>query len=537
MRNQTKSNSFFTRNGSSTFRMKTIPLHQKSRIALFTFTAFLAPLYDKDAQAETTLISAKNVTIMGALDIGGSAFFLPNTNFGAGSYEPRKDGSYVKNKNSSYGELYGKPILTGRWDTSWGFNVFGMISAVGSTTLGDGEAESVSQTSGTPRAVTLEDANLGAEIPLHLLKGKQKLIIEGGRQRFQIDDGFLVGKGAYSSGNRGAWWYAPRFAFSGPGVVKFEADTVRADVFMLENNSNNDQDRGYDRPKTKFEGFDVTWFRNKPGGHGASLYEDRAAYVTLTYIHVRDSDSSSHYNYNYRGSRDGMNIASLSWGGTLFPIKSLGISKNFTFYGNFVAEENRHARNGYQSTEAYGMNYEPGYIFSMLPWKPHVFYRYTRLGGARNSHGSVKRNYDPFFLYDGRRYTYGGYWPGEIVGMYLSPLSDVEIHQFNITAVPPMHLLRKDDELTIGAHFYDLRLLYPGGMGLPQTTKRHISDEIDFSAEYKYDETLSGAVAGGVAFSGPTAKAFARAGIPEGYSTPAIGQHAGIIEAYFYKHF
>lgn len=499
--------------------------------------AALAATKVTPARADHTIVSVKGLTISGGLDIGGDAFYLPNTNFGGGSYALHKSGRYTRNSNTTYGELYGKPMLSAQWDTNWGFSAFGLISAIGSTTLGDGDAESLSQTSGTPRQVTLEDANGGIEIPLRIAGGHQKLIIEGGRQRFQVDDGFLIGKGTYSSGDRGAWWYAPRYAFAGPGVIKFEADSFRADVFMLENNTNNEQDRGYDRPQTKFEGFDVTWFRNKPGGKGGSVYEDREAYVTLTYFHVRDANISSTYDYSSRADRNGMNVAALSWGGKPIPIKQLGISKNFTFYGDFVAEENRHPGNGYKSVEAYGMFFEPGYTFSMLPWKPHIFYRYTRFSGNKNPTGTVKRGYDTFFLYDGRRYTYGGYWPGEIVGMYLAPLSDLEIHQIDLTGIPPVHLFKKDDELKVGVHFYDLSLIHTTGMGLKASTNRHISDEVDFTAEYMFDANTSGALAGGVAFAGPSGRALAKSGVPGGEPMPPIHGTAGVMEAYFYKHF
>ncbi|WP_368073483.1 alginate export family protein [Acetobacter tropicalis] len=488
------------------------------------------------ARAEKTLVSVKDITIEGGLDIGGSAFYLPNVNFGAGSYAARSGGRYNRAQSPTYGELYGKPILSGRWDLGQGISIIGKASALGAATLGHGDAQEISQTSGTPRSIYLEEANIGVTLPVHLAGKSQQLTVLGGRQAFAVDDGFLIGKGTYSAGSRGAWWYAPRFAFSGPGVIKLEGNPVRADIFMLESNADNDIDWGNDRPKTKFVGFDVSWFRNTPGGHGESTYADRAAYVTLTYFHVRDADTSSHYDYSARGDRNGMNVASLSWGGTLVPFRPLGISKNFTFYGSFVSQQNSHAGNGYKSVEAYGMYFEPGYRFTMLPWQPQIFYRYTRYGGNKNPNGTVKHSYDTFFLYDGKRYTYGGYWPGEIVGMYLAPLSDLEVHQLDLTATPPVHLFSKGDSLKLGLHYYDLSLLYPSGVGL-KSGGRHISDELDATAEYTLNATTSAALAGGVAFAGPAGRALAHAGVPGGYPVPDIGHHAGIIEAYFYKHF
>ncbi|MPW00742.1 alginate export family protein [Bombella apis] len=502
---------------------------------LFVSLAALGNVYViSDAYADQTLVATRNISLKASLDIGGDAFFLPNTNFGTGSYREKRTGGYALIKDTTYAELYGKPILAGQWKTPWGFSVFGQASAIGSTTLGDGDAESISQTTRTPRAVTLEEASLGIDLPFNK---ERKLIIEGGRQKFQIDDGFLMGKGAYSSGDRGAWWYAPRFAFSGPGVIKYQGKALRADVFMLENNTNNKQTRNNDRPETKFEGFDITWFRSRPGGDGGSVYEDRAAYLTLTYFHVRKANIGSAYDYANRGDRQGMNVSQLSWGGTFVPIRALGISKHFTLYGTFVSEQNSHAGNGYKGVSAYSTYIEPGYTFTSLPWKPHVFYRYTRFSGGKNPHSRTKHNYDTYFLYDGRRYTYGGYWPGEITGMYLSPLSNMEIHQVDLTGVPPVHLLRKADELKLGLHFYDLSFLYPTGSGLSRNVGSHMSDELDFSAEYTFDGNTSGAIAGGVAFAGPAGKALAKAGVPGGMPMPPIHGTSGVLELYFYRHF
>ena len=487
--------------------------------------------------AEVTFVSTKRLSLQGSLDIGGDFFALPHSNFGAGSYAKLPSGDYKRHGDVSYSEFFGKPAVTGRWDTPWGFSVIGKASAVGSGTVGDGDAMSISQTAGGPSAVTWEEGYLGVVVPFKLLHTKQTLTVQGGRQAFTIDDGFLVGKGGYSTTGTGAWWYAPRYAFAGPGTIKIEGENTRADIFMLENSTNNQRAQGNDRPRTKFVGFDFSWFINTKGGNGGKNYFDRKAYVTLTYFHVLDADVSSTYDYAVRADRRGMNVTSLSWGGNVLPVKALNMENDFTFYGNFVSEQNSHAGNGYTGVQAFGMYFEPGYTFSKLPWKPHVFYRYTRYGGAKNTTDKVKRNYDPFFLYDGKRYVYGGYWPGEIVGMYLAPLSDLEIHQFDVTATPPIHLFKRKDEVKLGVHYYDLSLIHVEGMWLPKGTGRHISREVDLTVEYNMDDTTSFALGGGVAFAGPAGRSLAAASIPTGYQLHNLGEHAGVFEGYFYKHF
>lgn len=510
-------------------------INKKKSIYLYS-TIISIFMYSNIAFGEIVSFQKEKVSLSLSMDVGGVGIYLPNTNFGGGSYVIHKNNRITKNSNTTYGELYAYPVLDGTWQTPWHFDILGQISTVASTTLGDGDGMSISQTAGNKKGINIEDANLGVRFPFSINNTEQSISIIGGKQRFAIDDGFLLGKGTYNS-NSGAWWYAPRFAFNGPGTIKYEGQSSRADIFMLENNSDNSYNHNNDWPKTKFIGFDISLFKKKQGAKNGADYKNRSAYVTMTYIHVRDADSSSHYDDNIRGNRNGMNIVGLSFGGVFVPINWLNINKNFTFYGNFVGQQNSHGNNQYRSTEAYGMYIEPGYTFSNLSWKPHIFYRYTRFSGNKNPNGTVKRSYDPFFLIDGKRYTYGGYWPGEIVGMYMVGLSNLQIQQFDITAVPPVHFFTKNDSLTLGVHFYNLSLIHPTGAGFKRGSSHHISNEIDFSGEYNLDENTSFSLLGGVAFSGPVAKKLAINNAPKYVSPNQIGSTSGVLEAYFYKHF
>ena len=504
---------------------------------IFVIAAVITPLCVPSARAEKTIISLDDFKVAGSITMGGAAFHLPNTNFGAGSYALRNDGQYSHRSSVTYAEFFGKPSLSAYWNTPWRFGIFGSVSAVGSATLGDGDAEILSQTSGGPTAVTLEDANGGLSIPLAINGGHQTLIVEGGRQRFQIDDGFLIGKGTYSTGDLGSWWYAPRYAFSGPGTIRFEGENLRFDAFLLQSASNADVSRGFSRPQTDFVGFDITLFQNRENGHGGSIYEDRESYLTLSYFNVIKSDMSNQYDYSSRADRNGMNVAAISFGGSILHTIDTNISKDFTLYGNFVSQQNSHPGNGYKAVNAYGLYIEPGYTFSKLPWEPHIFYRYMRLSGDKSEKSSVKNGYDTFFLYNGRRFTYGGYWPGEIVGLYLAPLSNLVVNQIDVSLTYPLHLTGVEDALRFGVHLYDLAMIHPTGMGLPPKTSRKISDEVDFSAEYKLNSAISGAITGGVAFAAPAGKALALSSIPSGQKAPHIGNTSGVIEMFFFNSF
>ncbi|AHJ67654.1 putative membrane spanning protein [Granulibacter bethesdensis] len=480
------------------------------------------------------LYDSHGTRIQAFMELGGVIMNGANINFGAGSIVYH-DGRPVANRGPVTAELYFKPGVM----ASHHFNIgtlYGAVNAIGTKTVGHGDFEQFSQTGHEPFYMGLEEAYLGFETNLASGGGKDVVAIQGGRQVFKIDDGFLVGRGTYNTGGRAAWWYAPRMAFSGPGVIKFDGHPVRADIFALEVNSDAGLTYGFDRPRSSFAGFDVTLFRSKPGLDGAPTYANREAYVTLTYFNIYDSDKSSTYNYTSRANRDGMNVYSLSFGGSFVPIKALGIRKNFTLYGQYVGEQNSNASQGYQRVDAYAYYIEPGYSFSDLPWSPSVYYRRTTYSGENNPKGTVKRSYDPLFLYNGSRKLYGGYFSGEVVGEYLMGYSGYDVNQVGITLNPPFHVFKHDDKTAFNIIYYNVLMNHPSQYGL-NTGSNKYSDEVDVSVNYQYSPTISGAMLAGVAFPGRNGLANVASYQPATGNQPVVGGNAYVLEAFIYTRF
>jgi len=512
---------------------KTWPAHARAAGLLFV-CGVACGLSATPAWADVTLFDRAPVRIDGYLEIGGGGFYVPDVNFGAGSYATANGKGLTR--WPSYGELYMKPGLTGRVDLGGGTSVFAGLSAIGSVTFGHGDAELYSQTSGTPSSVALEESYLGVDTHLPFGGANDTFQVKGGRQRFMVDDGFLIGKGTYNTGERAAWWYAPRFAFSGPGTMSFNGNPVRADVFVLENNSSYADSRGDDRPATSFAGFDVTWYKSKPGKDGRSIYANRAAYVTLTYFNVYNADSSSYFDRSVRGDRDGMNVYSLSFGGTMLPVHMLGIDKNLTLYGQYVGEHNDNKAQGWDGVDAYGLYIESGYTFSGVPWTPRIFYRYSNYSGNKSANSTVKHSYDNMFLFNGARRVFGGNFPGEIVGEYTAGLSNINIHQAGVTVTPPVHVLRDADSTDLSLLYYSINYNHPEAAGLTAADS-HFSDEVDAVAEYSYDDSTSGALLAGIAFPGRGGKDTVISQQPAENNLPHVGRTSYVFETYFYKRF
>ncbi|WP_148299356.1 alginate export family protein [Komagataeibacter kakiaceti] len=477
------------------------------------------------------LLDRNGFNLKAFLELGGDAIFVPHANFGAGSYP--SSSSRTARRSPVYSELFETFGLDCTAALGRRISLTARASAINATTLGDGDAQEVSSTSGYPDFIGLEEANIGLRYRFRDTS-KDALLLLLGRQRFIVDDGFLLAKGTYNGGDRAAWMYAPRFAFSGPGVLTLQTAPVRADFFVLQNNSNQVLARGDDRPETKFAGFDTTWFINGPSGDGRSVYKARAAYMTLTYFYIYDADTSLTFNNSVRGDRKGMQVGSMAFGAIFSQIPHVRRwpewIRGLEIHGHYVIEYNNEVANGYSGTSAWATYAEPAYTFFSHTWKPRISYRFVEYSGGKNPSGGEKHSYDTMFQIDGTRMFYGGYWPGEISGNYLARLSDLRVHQIDLTVTPPIHLASTQDTVKLGLHYYNLSIPHPRGLYLSQNDHR-FSNELDFSMEWNVTPATSISFATGAALSSRAARAFARSGQ---IGRPLnIGDWSGIVEMYF----
>ena len=159
--------------------------------------------------------------------------------------------------------------------------------------------------------------------------GGNALDIRAGRQSFQVGDAFLIGDGTYNAGARGANFTAPRSAFDGLGVAKFNTDPVCGDLFLLRSVTDQTLMNGLDFPRTDFVGASVEWFESKKDGEGRFAYADRARYAGIMAMYVYDGESESCFStrncpggssqISSSSDRNGLSVLSARFGGSMIP--------------------------------------------------------------------------------------------------------------------------------------------------------------------------------------------------------------------------
>ena len=395
--------------------------------ALFVGLAASALLAAAPARARDWIVGDTSISFGGYAGIG--AFSLPDANFGAGSYDVRKVRDFAEGRRNDVGravrspfwvEAFAKPSLRLSHPVGAGGTLFGEVSAVLTQTLGDGDGSIVSFTRGNPGMVAVEQAYIGYRIaPPFGLKG-DSVAIQLGRQDFILDDGFLIHLGRYNLGRAANFYLSPRQAFDGWGTIRFNTAPIRGDIFVLSTPVDNkaaygDRHFALDQPNTDFAGFDLEWFNGvrREGANPSVNYLDRARYLNFTYFHIFDTDRNrllyGDDSELFWARRKGLHVLSLSGGGNLLPIKALALDRNASFYFQYVRELNG-ARG--RKVDATGFYVEPGYEFSVSPWRPALSYRYAYFSGNRTRPGQplrIKRSYDPLFYGGGFR-DYLGNW-------------------------------------------------------------------------------------------------------------------------------
>ncbi len=464
---------------------------------LSVLAVLCAAVTEREARADWRFYEGQGFALDAAF-AGGMGFFAsPGAQFGAGTYQP---GSHEPiSKDPLWFEGFIIPALKASLVSSSAGEFYGGVSAVGATTRGDGDAGLVSSTWGNPSHIALEDAFVGWRSG-DLLGGLggNALDIRAGRQSFQVGDAFLIGDGTYNAGARGANFMAPRSAFDGLGVVKFNTEPVRGDLFLLRSVTDQTLMNGLDFPRTDFVGGNVEWFESKADGEGRFAYADRARYAGLMAMYVYDGESEGCFStrncpggpsqISSSSDRNGLGVLSARIGGSMIP--SL---PDFSLYGEYAYQYNNHTGD---KVRADGWYAEPGWTFSAAPWAPHVFYRYSHFSGDSNPNDGVKQSFDPLFYSFGR--GYGSWFLGQIAGQAFLFNSNENAHQIGVSANP-----RRD--LTLSALFYSIFYDEPGQFG---GTASHALNEFDFVAQWAITEKISLSGAQSVAWAGRGARQF-----------------------------
>lgn len=455
-------------------------------------------------QADVGLVDKDGLKIDGALTVGLAAFASPNAQFGAGVNSPTSTGGAAARTtgNPQWIEGFAKPELKAAYDTGSVGTVYGVLSAVAALTRGDGEASFVSATYGDPEKVAVEDAYLGWKSGTLLSSlGKDALDLSTGRQSFRIADGFLIADGTSDLGNRAAYWSFPRSAFKQTAIARINTAPVRADAFLLKNDSSLSNTHGLDQPSTTLAGINMEWFQAVEGKDGRATYDNRWRYAGASIIQVTESQSDGNFSYatgnaatvtnTLNANRDGLTVYSVHGGGA--PVPGLD---DLTLYGQYVLERNDEATRKVRADAWY---VEPGYTFSDTPWTPKLSYRYSHFSGDGNPNDSTDKSYDPMFYGSGR--GYGSGYQGEIVGQYMIFNSNVNVNMLSLSLKPVDPL-----KLSLLAYRFDWDV--PGQFtGVSQS---HAADELDFVAEYTLSDNVSLAGAVAAARAGDGGKQFLR---------------------------
>ncbi len=432
----------------------------QSRLAFAVVTVLVtAPVLAVELEAPATEAStpAPGLSYVLSLDAALGGFITRGTNFGAGRFDLRND-EFVA--NTEWGEGYIKPGVSAEYDTQHTGTLYGGLSAVGSATRGDGDAAGYTH-SGDGNAA-IETAFLGWRSgALTDAWAEDALDLSYGAQEFAVGDGFLIQDGNLDQFSKGAYWLAPRHAFRRAGLVRFNTEPVRADIFYLESDRDHDD--------TAVAGINLEWQASGTAG--------------LMFFHVVDSGEP-----NVFGPRDGMDVISVR-----LDEVSMDAIPNLSLWAEYVSEQGS-GRDG--RIDAAAGYLEGRYQFSGWPWSPSLSYRYARFSGDSNREDDTRKDFDPFFY--GWSRGWGTWFQGEVTGEYLLFNSNQVNHMLHLSLQP-------SESLTVGAIAYRFSLDTNDYYGTP-VSDRHFDDELDLYLDWSINDRWSISAAYGIAVPGTAAK-------------------------------
>ncbi|MCX7098266.1 MAG: alginate export family protein [Methylococcales bacterium] len=409
-----------------------------------TLAVLLACCHAPLATAEFTLYEHDAFKLSASLNSALGAYYTGNTSFGAGRVD------YFTGKNTGdaqWGEGFLKPGIFADYTTNNAGHFYGGVSAVGTFTVGDGDAGGYTQ---ADEDAALEFLYAGWKSG-HLLEevwGTDALSLSYGRQNMQIGDGLMIWDGNFDMYTKAAYWLGPRTAFHRAGMVQYDTNNVHGDLFYL---------------KT-----DYTWENTELIGLNLERKNVYSGKLAALFVHVLDSTFES-----FHIIRDQMNVYSLSFS----DISPPGMD-DLDFWGNGIYE-NGDGKQG--SINAYGWYLESRYVWSAWTWKPGVSYRYLHFSGDSNPDDSDSKSFNALFY--GYSRGWGSWYQGEIVGAYYLFNSNMKTQMIRLFASPT-------EKLGIGAIYYHFDLDVNNYYGIPVNNRR-FADEVNLYADLSVNEHLS----------------------------------------------
>ncbi|WP_397474838.1 hypothetical protein [Pusillimonas sp.] len=313
---------------------------------------------------------------------------------GAGAYHSQRNyqqSGTQEEGSSTWQEGYVKLGLRGARKLSEGSELYGVVSALGKSTFGDGDP--AGWTKPNDSGAALSEAYVGWRSgDMFPALGKDGVHVTAGRRRLFVGDGFLIAKdslslgrdyagGAYDRG--GVYYLAPENAFAQTAAVRLGGEQGLVGEFMWLKSNN----PGQARPEFAVATLMAKSARNLVGA---------------SYIEVLDTDSALDSK-----QRKGVKTYSLRTQG------DLGVEN--LFFSAEYAHQRRHSGN---ERAWYG---EVGWTFADLPGEPSINYRYSYFS----------ERFDPL-LYGNVR-SLGTWVQGELAGNYAGPFnSNTKVHHVNL---------------------------------------------------------------------------------------------------------
>jgi hypothetical protein len=323
-------------------------------------------------------------TIAAGIEVGAGYFFTDNTNFGTGRFDLR---SGEVTGDAQWGEGYVEPSLGATFESAAAGTFYGLLSGVGSLTVGDGDAGGY--TDGGDGSITPEPLYAGWRSGALLADtlGEDTLDLSVGRQDFHVGDGFLIQDGNFDTEGEGAYWLGPRTAFSFAGLARLDTSPLGGQLFFLRG----DADQGH----SELVGTNLDYALGDLG-----LGDDST--VGAMYLQIVDVDPR----FEAGTPRDGMQVATVRLNDLRVP--------GFEDAGLYAQYARQFGDGQNVDFDAQAFYVEPFYDFSWLPWTPRLAYRFAWFSGDPDPGDRERTDFDPLF-YDYSR-GWGPWVQGEITG-------------------------------------------------------------------------------------------------------------------------
>lgn len=391
----------------------------------------------------------------------------------------RATGNRTFNPDQQWLEAYFQPGVSIENELTPDFTFFGMVSGVGSYTMGTDAFDARN----TGR-ITLEEAYLGFRSPL---SADWTMEASLGSRSLRLGTGMLIVNGGGDGFERGALKLGPREAWEKSAILKLSRKGLVISGFYLEPNEMASNDT-----KNQIAGLDIRWDGNQ------------GAFAGLTYLRVVGSEAP----YPKAapnglgppeflpGGRDGLNT--VNFYGRSNPLTDL--TPNLVAFGDFAYQWNDRI-----DLSAWGGRFGLEYRFKEHPWRPTLTYSYQIFSGDDPATAGLER-FDPLY-YDGSPST----WATGSKSAMVFINSNVQSHNLSLRVTPTKQDIvtlryahvRAHEKLSPIQFGQAARLDFSDGVSSVVTgvTDTHLSD--DLFLEYTRAINPNTYLTGGVSVSFP----------------------------------